>query len=241
MPGVFISYRRQDSAKDARMLFEHLQGKFGTGEVFMDVEGLELGQDFVVSLEQQLGQCVMLLALIGPGWLEARSATGSRRIDDGNDFVRIEIRTALQRDIRVVPVLLDGTTMPTEEQLPEDLKPLVRRQALELNVARFGTEVTRLVDTIRQLRAGSGAAVAVDPSSGRVDAAVDVASGALQVPPPTAARTRAPRAPRPSRAAAVTTGEAATTPSTPWWQTTWARIAFVVVIVSILDAAGFFD
>jgi TIR domain len=241
MPGVFISYRRQDSAKDARMLFEHLQGKFGAGEVFMDVEGLELGQDFVVSLEQQLERCVMLLALIGPGWLEARTPAGARRIDDGNDFVRIEIRTALQRNIRVVPVLLDGTGMPTEDQLPDDLKLLVRRQALELNVARFGTEVTRLVDTIRLLRAGTAAPVPPDERPDRVDAGSDVAVVAPNASPAPAARPRAPRAPRPSQAVtAAATGEP-TAPSKPWWSTTWARIGFIVVILLILDGYGFFD
>lgn len=132
MAGIFISYRRQESTKDARSLYERLRGEFGREGVFIDLEGLDYGVDFVESLGRQLEGCQVLLALIGPHWLTAKDARGHRRIDDENDFVRIEVRTALDRGIRVVPVLVDGAPMPGTADLPEDLQRLVRLQALVL-------------------------------------------------------------------------------------------------------------
>lgn len=151
MAGIFISYRRQESTKDARSLYERLRGEFGREGVFIDLEGLDYGVDFVESLERQLEGCRVLLALIGPHWLTAKDARGRRRIDDENDFVRIEVRTALERGIRVVPVLVDGAPMPTTDELPADLQRLVRLQALELDFKRFDQDVGRLVSVLRKL------------------------------------------------------------------------------------------
>lgn len=151
MAGIFISYRRQESTKDARSLYERLRGEFGREGVFIDLEGLDYGVDFVESLGRQLEGCRVLLALIGPHWLTAKDARGRRRIDDENDFVRIEVRTALDRGIRVVPVLIDGAPMPVTEELPADLQRLVRLQALDLDFKRFDQDVGRLVSVLRKL------------------------------------------------------------------------------------------
>ena len=151
MAGIFISYRRQESTKDARSLYERLRGEFGREGVFIDLEGLDYGVDFVESLGRQLEGCQVLLALIGPHWLTAKDARGRRRIDDENDFVRIEVRTALDRGIRVVPVLIDGAPMPVTEELPADLQRLVRLQALDLDFKRFDQDVGRLVSVISKL------------------------------------------------------------------------------------------
>lgn len=151
MAGIFISYRRQESTKDARSLYERLRGEFGREGVFIDLEGLDYGVDFVESLGRQLEGCRVLLALIGPHWLTAKDARGRRRIDDENDFVRIEVRTALERGIRVVPVLIDGAPMPVTEELPADLQRLVRLQALDLDFKRFDQDVGRLVSVLRKL------------------------------------------------------------------------------------------
>lgn len=151
MAGIFISYRRQESTKDARSLYERLRGEFGREGVFIDLDGLDYGVDFVESLERQLEGCRVLLALIGPHWLTAKDARGRRRIDDENDFVRIEVRTALNRGIRVVPVLVDGAPMPTIDELPADLQRLVRLQALDLDFKRFDQDVGRLVSVLRKL------------------------------------------------------------------------------------------
>lgn len=148
MAGIFISYRRQESTKDARSLYERLRGEFGHDQVFIDLEGLDYGVDFVESLNVQLQDCQVLLALVGPHWLTAQDGRGRRRLDDPNDFVLIEVRTALERGIRVVPVLVDGAPIPGTADLPEDLHKLVRLQALELDFRRFDADVGRLVRVI---------------------------------------------------------------------------------------------
>lgn len=146
---IFISYRRSDSSKDARAVYERLRREFGEQRVFIDLEGIAPGEDFVELLERNLDGCEMLVALIGPGWAEARSEQGDRRLHDTEDFVRIELRAALTRGIKVFPVLVDGALPPRADQLPEDLQPLVRRQAIALDYAKFEADVTQLVQAIR--------------------------------------------------------------------------------------------
>ena len=114
----------------ARALFERLRREFGTSEVFIDLDGIEIGGDFVALLEEQLQDCRIMLALIDPAWATATDKTGKRRLDKESDFVRIEIATALRRGVHVAPILLDGADMPEASSLPDDLQPLTRRQAL---------------------------------------------------------------------------------------------------------------
>ena len=95
----------------------------------MDIDGIEPGVDFVKALDEQVAQASAFIAVIGPGWTELKNAEGQRRLDQPNDHVRIEIESALKRDIRVIPVLVDGARMPTENELPDSLKPLSRRNA----------------------------------------------------------------------------------------------------------------
>jgi hypothetical protein len=123
MGAVFISYRRGDSEGQARALsieLEELLG--GKDSVFMDVDSIALGRDFRQVLQQSLQACDVMLALIGPNWLEAKDAAGNRRLDNPTDFVRQEIASALKRNIAVTPVLLQGASIPSPERLPEDLK-----------------------------------------------------------------------------------------------------------------------
>jgi hypothetical protein len=149
MPGkIFINYRRDDSSGTAGRLAEHLERAFGRKHLFMDVEHIPPGVDFVAYLNNQLAACEVFLAVIGPNWMEARGA-GRRRLDDPNDFVATEIAAALTRDIRVIPVLIDGARMPGADELPDPLKPLARRQALELRNAQFGRDADALIEKIR--------------------------------------------------------------------------------------------
>ena len=111
MKGIFISYRRQDAAGNAGRLYDRLARHFGAERVFMDVEGIEPGLDFVEALEGAVASCEVLIVVIGAGWLATDNA-GKRRLDDPKDFVRIETAAALARHIRVVPVLVDGAVMP---------------------------------------------------------------------------------------------------------------------------------
>lgn len=147
MTKIFISYRRDDSQHQADRLHAALKPYVSDARnnIFIDVDNIPIGIDFVEHLDRQVAQCDVLLALIGPGWLEARIAPGApRRLDAASDFVRIEIASALKRGIPVVPVLLDGAPMPLESNLPEDLQALVRRNGRELKRLSFDSDVRRI-------------------------------------------------------------------------------------------------
>ena len=166
--GIFISYRRQDSTVHARAVYERLRAEFGLDGVFMDLEGVEIGEDFVDLLNRQLAHCQVMLVLIGPLWLNATDARGRRRLDQASDFVRLEVSTALARSgVRVVPLLMEGTDLPGEDELPEDLRPLLRRQALSFRFAQFDADAKHLVTGLRRAlaKAGDGAAAVPTPAA----------------------------------------------------------------------------
>jgi hypothetical protein len=124
---IFISYRRDDSAGHAGRVHERLLPEVGRDRLFMDVTGIRPGADFVKVLGDKVVNCDVLLALIGPRWIGACDEDGKRRLDSPTDYVRVEIATALQSDIPVIPILLDDATMPRAPDLPKDLHGLVRR------------------------------------------------------------------------------------------------------------------
>jgi hypothetical protein len=146
---IFINYRRNDSEGEAGRLFDDLVSHFSDKSVFMDVAAIELGRDFRKAIDQSVANCNVLLAIIGLEWLEAKDATGGRRLDDPNDFVRIELASALLRDIPVIPVLVRGAKMPHVEQLPDDLKELAFRNAVELTHQRWKSDVQVLIRALR--------------------------------------------------------------------------------------------
>ncbi|MGM9486158.1 toll/interleukin-1 receptor domain-containing protein [Ideonella sp. YS5] len=141
MGAIFISYRRSDAEGQAGRLFKDLQERFGPEAVFMDVVDIEPGRDFRRVIDQQVSHCGVLLALIGPRWLEAADDKGQRRLDDAGDYVRLETAAALKRDIPVVPVLVQGARMPSAGQLPADVSDLAYRNAVELTHARWDSDV----------------------------------------------------------------------------------------------------
>ena len=145
MRAIFISYRRDDAEGQAGRLFKDLVEHFGEQAVFMDVAGIEPGRDFRKAIDEHVGSCGVLLALIGKNWIDSRSEGGLRRLDDPGDFVRLETSSALKRDIPVVPVLVHGAQMPRPEQLPEDLRDLAYRNAMELTHARWDTDMSVLI------------------------------------------------------------------------------------------------
>lgn len=148
MDGIFISYRRDDSAGYAGRLYDRLVPRFGAARVFMDVEGIEPGADFVTAIEEAVGSCRVLVVIIGDEWLSTQDAAGRRRLDDPHDFIRLETVTALTRGIRVVPVLVGGALMPRAEDLPEDLKPLARRQAIEISHKQWEATTDELIQAL---------------------------------------------------------------------------------------------
>jgi TIR domain len=147
---VFISYRREETAYAAGWLYERLVTRLGEGKIFKDVDSIELGEDFVEAVTAAVGSCDVLLALIGDEWLTVKDEMNHRRIDDPDDFVRLEIEAALARDVRVIPVLVDGAAMPHADELPGSLAALVRRQALELSPDRFYFDTGRLLEVLER-------------------------------------------------------------------------------------------
>jgi hypothetical protein len=149
--GIFISYRREETAPYAGRLYDRLSDHFGDGKVFMDVDSISLGLDFTKAITDAVASSDVLIALIGARWLDITDGEGRRRIDDEQDFVRLEIKAALQRDIRVIPILVDGAQLPRGEQLPQDLQGLARRQALKITHEYFRSVADRLVADLDRL------------------------------------------------------------------------------------------
>jgi hypothetical protein len=142
---IFLSYRRDDSAGQTGRLRDILVEELGDDCVFLDVDNIPLGTNFVEKLTQEVSSCAFLLVVIGSQWLSLRDASGKRRVDNPSDAVRIEVVTALQGNISVVPILLDGTEMPPADSLPEDMKALVVHHGIEINHTTFRPDVDRLV------------------------------------------------------------------------------------------------
>jgi hypothetical protein len=163
MRSIFVNYRRNDSEGEAGRLFDDLELNFGQGSVFMDVAGIEPGHDFRKAIDQSVAACSVLLAVIGERWLDSADAMGRRRLDDPNDFVRVELSTALRAEVRVVPVLVRGAKMPQADELPDNLKELAYRNAVELTHARWKSDVQVLVRALRPFLDEPDAAVPATP------------------------------------------------------------------------------
>jgi TIR domain len=123
MGAIFISYRREETAGEARALFNDLVATLGKDSVFMDVDNISLGRDFRLILQDSLASCDLMIVLIGKDWLFSKNETGRSRLENPDDFVRLEVGTALKRN-PVTPVLVHGAQIPSADQLPDDLKDL---------------------------------------------------------------------------------------------------------------------
>lgn len=171
MPGgVFVSYRRGDAAHAAGRLVERLGQVFRRDQLFLDIDAIEPGIDFVKTISENVQSCEVLIAVIGPNWLDARDENGIRRLDDPKDFVVLEIEAALLRDIRVIPVLVDGAAMPSEWSLPPPLKPLANRNAVRLAHDRFSSDADALIRSLAKIVRPANPAflpapAPIDPSS----------------------------------------------------------------------------
>jgi hypothetical protein len=180
-PGIFISYRREDVPGHAGRLYDALAARFGEDQVFMDLS-MELGVDFVQQIDAAVGSCRLLVAVVGPRWATVEDARGARRLDDPADFIRVEIEAGLrQADVRVVPVLVQGATMPSVDELPPPLAEFARRHALDLSDGRWRYDVDRLVSTAEGVLE-SGPSAEPEPGEGATadDARRPPASGWLQ-------------------------------------------------------------
>jgi len=157
MGSIFLSYRREDTEGQAGRLYDDLVAVFGADSVFMDVAAIQPGRDFRKSIDQSLNSCGVFLSLIGKSWLSAKDISGQRRLDDPADFVRIETGAALKRDIPVIPVLVQGASAPKPDQLPDDLKELAFRNAVELTHPRWNSDIQVLIAALRPHISPSGA------------------------------------------------------------------------------------
>ena len=150
MTRIFISYRRQDTADHAERIYTRLRADFGSGAVFRDVETIEPGDRFDRAIEDAVGTCDVLLALIGPEWLGAADATG-RRLDADGDYVRREIAAALTRNVLIIPVLLKNAAMPRAADLPPTLSDLALHNAIEIRDDRWPLDIAKLEHAIQRV------------------------------------------------------------------------------------------
>jgi hypothetical protein len=160
MSGIFISYRREDSAGHVGRLHDRLITCFGREQVFKDIDSIKPGEDFSQAIKDAMASCDVVLVIIGKQWLTGIDSKGSsaavskptRRLDNPKDFVRQEIAAALTSKTRMIPVLVQGATMPNQEDLPEDLKGLTFHNAIEISDGRWDYDVGRLAEAIQGSR-----------------------------------------------------------------------------------------
>jgi hypothetical protein len=148
---VFISYRRDLSQHAAGRLAEQMRPRLGRNNVFMDVEDIEPGIDFVDAITSAISICNVLLAIIGPRWATITDDEGRRRLDDATDYVALELAVAFEQGVRVIPVLLDGTPMPRIAELPTVLHRLARLQAARLDHPSFHAQAEQLITLVEHL------------------------------------------------------------------------------------------
>lgn len=149
--GIFISYRRDDEPHLAGRLNDHIVAEFGRARVFMDVDSIDPGLDFIDVINNALEKCQVLLVLMGTKWIDASDSHGKRRLDNSCDYVRLEVESALARGIRVIPVLVEGVRMPYADELPERMSSLVRRNAVTISHGRFNADVDRVIEVLRRV------------------------------------------------------------------------------------------
>lgn len=183
---IFISYRRQDGSGYAGRVFDRLKARFGSERVFLDVTDIEPGLDFVEAIEKAVGSCDALVVVIGRHWsrLLAEKAKG-----DDPDFVGLEVATALDRNVRVVPVLVGNAVMPRPGDLPDAVKTLARRQAITISDDRWDFDVDRLIGALERVVKAPADATDEAGSAERQPAASDGAASQSR-PVPAALRSR---------------------------------------------------
>lgn len=150
-PRIFLNYRREDTRGYAGRLYDRLSSRFGKEHVFRDVDAIPPGIDYLEYVDRVVEQCDVMLVLVGETWISVKDARGNRRLDDPRDLVRLEIAAALERNIPVIPVLIQGAGMPTEEDLPDHIQSLARRNALEMSDSHWNYDWEQLTQAVDQL------------------------------------------------------------------------------------------
>ena len=150
-PRIFLNYRREDTRGYAGRLYDRLSHRFDEDQILRDVDAISPGIDYVEQIDQLVRQCDLMLVLIGGTWLSAQGPGGQRRLDEPGDLVSLEIATALERGIPVIPVLIQGARMPDEDELPDRIRTLARRNALEMSDSHWNHDYHRLTWAIEEL------------------------------------------------------------------------------------------
>ena len=148
---IFLCYRREDTQGFARGVYERLASKYGHERVFRDIDSTPAGVRFSACIESRVGQCSVMVVLIGNAWLSAKDRTGQRRLDIPKDWVRQEIEAALSRDIPILPVRVQGAPMPSEDELPSSIADLAGFQSAEVADSRWDYDVGQLTEAIDSL------------------------------------------------------------------------------------------
>ena len=154
VPSIFVCYRREDTQDAAGRLHDRLVDAYGPERVFMDIDSVPLGIDFVEHVAEQIGKCSAVIVMIGKQWHTIKDKKRRRRLDKEDDLVRAEIRAALQKKIPVIPVTVQNAAMPQAEDLPDDIRLLARRNGIQLDAARWRTDVERLIKELDRVMKG---------------------------------------------------------------------------------------
>jgi hypothetical protein len=220
-PKVFITYRREETAAHAGRIYDAMVARFGEGHVFMDVD-MTPGVDFVERITEAVAACQVLIVVMGPRWATVENEQGTARIADPDDFVRLEVETALRRpEVTPIPVLVSGARMPSRELLPPEVQAITRRNALELSDSRWRYDIGRLIGTLDELLAQTPLVDRPSPER-RV--------GAETAAPADAAQPSGETAPPPLPDAATTAGE--TKRTAPRWggrRRRWLLLAAIAI------------
>ncbi len=181
MADIFLSYRRQDSQSATGRLADHLEARFGATRVFRDHESIVAGEDFADAIRRSVEAATVLLVIVGPRWLSAVDAAGSRRLDDPKDFVRLEVELALASDVAIVPVLVEDASMPAAHDLPPSLAEFARCQAVELSETRWRYDADQLVAALQSRFAIESEPVPFATSDSGADRAARLAADLLDL------------------------------------------------------------
>ena len=146
---LFICYRRSDASAEARVVYEALRRRYGRDSLFMDVDSILPGGDWVQGIDEAIGRCDVLLAIIGPEWTGVTDREGKLRLFDAGDRVRLELEAAMRRGVPIIPVLVENASMPRMDELPESLQPLQRHQSLRLDHQTFDSDFGALTKALR--------------------------------------------------------------------------------------------
>jgi hypothetical protein len=191
MAKVFISYRRTDSAALTGRVYDRLVARFGRKNVFKDVDDIPPGVNFAANIQQSLAECAAALVVIGRSWLDARDPAGNRRLDNPDDFVRLEVETAQRLGLTVIPVVVEGAAMPSRDDLPPSLQPLALINAVAVrNDPDFTHDMERLIASLERLLDARGP-IGLFGRRGNRPAATPPPAGTPNAQPPSSARASA--------------------------------------------------